>query len=175
MTKALVVPFIIAVTLTLVNCAHTKDQPTLPVQQGLEDISLEEIGDSLDLDLKDLGFAEKMFNSCSLDREIRGDGPCGTRYFSVVHFRVQCRDTTGTTESTVTSLQLRALSKRQLEWVVGPNRGVTMTDGDGYGKARVLSKASIKDKRFVLKANKTALGLTTEEVSRIVVPSNWCG
>lgn len=156
------------------RCAITGDKsPETVTQVGYEELSLEELQQSLGVDIEDLGFVEKAFNSCSLPRPLRDDGQCGRRYFSMVHFRVLCRDSVGTTENTVTSLDLRALSKN-LEWVIGPNRGTTFTDSDGYGKVRVISKRPIRNQRFVLKSGKTALGLETEGVSRIVVPSNWC-
>lgn len=165
---------ITCLSLLATGCALTQDQDSESItQQGYEELSLEELQDSLDLDIEDLGFVEKLFNSCALPKPLREDGQCGQRYFSIVHFRVQCRNTVGTTENTVTALDLRALNKN-LEWVVGPNRGTTFTDSDGYGKAKIISKRSIRKKRFVLKSGKTALGLTTEDVSRIVVPSNWC-
>lgn len=157
----------------LMHCSLPQKEAVV-TQQGYEELSMEELQQSLGVDLDDLGFVQKTFNSCSLEKPLRGDTACGTRYFSVVHFRVQCRSSTGTTESTVTSLDLRALDHKELEWVVGPNRGKTTTDSDGYGKALVISNKSIAKKRFVLKAGKTALGLTAEDVSRIVVPSNWC-
>lgn len=165
---------VIFISFLVSRCAITQDHTSESVTQaGYEELSLEDLQDSLDLDIEDLGFVEKAFNSCSLPRPLRDDGQCGQRYFSIVHFRVQCRSTVGTTENTVTSLDLRALSK-ELEWVVGPNRGRTFTDSDGYGKARIISNRSIGNKRFVLKSGKVALGVTTKDVSRIVVPSNWC-
>lgn len=156
------------------RCATTRTPSPEPVTQvGYEALSLEEVQESLGVDLEDLGFVERTFNSCSLPRPLQDDQQCGQRYFTLVHFRVLCRDSIGTTEETVTALDMRALSKN-LEWVVGPHRGTTRTDADGYGKVRVISKEPLRTKRFVLKSGKTALGLETQEVSRIVVPNNWC-
>lgn len=155
-----------------IGCSLTPTSES-PTQRGYEELSLEELQQSLGVELQDLGFVSKTFNSCSLPKPLREDKSCGNRHFSMIHFRVQCRNSEGTTENSVTALDLKALHK-ELEWVVGPYRGVTFTDSDGYGQVRVISTKPIHHQRFVLKSGKIALGLTAEEVSRIVVPSNWC-
>ncbi len=164
----------LAFTLLLQACATTSTV-TAPesTQLGYEEVSLEEVEQNLGLNDQDLGFYSRAFNSCSLPNSARGDDKCGDRHFSVIHFRILCRDTTGTTENTVTSLDLRALTKN-LEWIVGPHRGRIQPDADGYGKVRVISTKPIGKNRFVLKSGKAALGLTSEDVSRIVVPDDWC-
>lgn len=136
-------------------------------------VSAEEVRQALDMEINGLGFSEKSFNSCSLPKELQTSSSCETKYFSIVHFQVLCRNTTGTTEETVTSSHLRPLSGN-LEWVVGALRGKTTTNKDGFGTALILSKTSMSKRRFILKLHQKALGLTAEDVSKIVVPDNWC-
>lgn len=142
-------------------------------QEGIEGISLEELQDSLGMEMGDLGSMERTFNSCSLPKPLRENQPCGTRHFTLVHFRVQCRNSIGTTQTAVTELDLKALRKN-LEWIIGDYRGYSRTDSDGYGIIRVVSTKSLMKKRFVLKQGKTALGVQTAEVTRLIVPENWC-
>jgi len=156
----------------LSGCTTTQKE-TMSTQQGLGDLSLEELQSSLGIETGDLGPVEKIFNSCSLPKPLRGDGQCGSRFFTLVHFRVQCRNSMGTTQNAVTSLDLEPF-QRNLEWVVGPYRGIAQTNSDGYGQVRIVSSRSVLRERFVLKNEKMALGVTTRDVSRIIVPQNWC-
>jgi hypothetical protein len=166
---------LVSISLLTLHCSTvSKKEEEKITQKGYESLSMEELQQSLGLELEDLGMAEKTFNSCSLPKPLREDQACGNRTFTLIHFRVQCRSTVGTTEQAVGALDLKAMHKDDLEWVIGPQRGFTFTDSDGYGYARIISKGSLKKKRFVLKRNKIALGLTAEDVSRIIVPANWC-
>lgn len=148
-----------------------EDKPTAP--DMIKAISLEEVRQALDMEENAMGFTEKSFNSCALPKELRAEPACKTQHFAVIRFQVLCRDTEGTTELTVTQNNLRPKSA-DLEWVVGAFRGRTKTDSNGFGTALVLSDRSVSKRRFVIKFHQKALGLTAEEVSKIVVPDNWC-
>src|SRR5438445_814161 len=72
----------------------------LPVPESptLQQMSVTELQTQLGLNrsAQDLGFDERGFDGCRIG--VKGEvGSCSQRYLSVVHFRLVCRDTVGTT------------------------------------------------------------------------------
>lgn len=117
-----------------------------------------------------LGFEEKAFNDCDLGLR---NTHCRTQYFTVVHFRLQCRDSTGTVQS-VSNIELRPVISRNVRWRIHQSTGLTTTDNRGYGQIRFVSPTSQRPYRMSLQVNENALGVRVAEVTRVVVPRDWC-
>ncbi|HMN67133.1 MAG TPA: hypothetical protein PKC28_01210 [Bdellovibrionales bacterium] len=118
----------------------------------------------------DLGFAEKRFNSCQY-----GDttDACGTRHFTVIHFQLLCRDSEGTVQNA--PVHLTPLKSENVLWKIGGLTGPTRTDLEGYGQFTVLSDKSVRGQRLMLRIGKQFMGFTASEVTKVVLPRNFCG
>ena len=167
--------FVALLGLGLVGCASTV--PTVPREvsgkraAGLTDLNQLQIELGMDRRANDLGFSEKNFDSCSL-RTRSEDGECGARHFSVVYFRLQCRDTEETTSAVATNF--RPVVSDRVQWKLGTLIGFTRTDSAGYGQIKVMRPESARGQRLVLIVGKQFLGLDVSEVSQIIVPNYWC-
>lgn len=123
-------------------------------------------------DSENLGYHEKGFNTCEIGYGFSPTQDCKKAYLAVVHFRLQCRDSEGTV-STAAHI-LTPISSAQLKWSIGAIKGITSTDREGFGQiVTVLPKPS-KRERFRMTSNSKYLVLRAGEVSRFVVPSDWC-
>jgi hypothetical protein len=147
---------------------------TLPPQTSVREMSVHELQAQLGLNRSadDLGFAHSNFDGCRMGVKDEGRN-CGTRFFSVVHFRLVCRDTTGTTTRVPSSLT--PLARNGIEWRLGGVKGHVNTDSQGYGQVQLVSSRPVKSERFMLIIGTKILGLEAGEVSQIVLPGNWCG
>jgi hypothetical protein len=168
------------VSMFLLNCAsQPKDvEGPGPIYDPYGDapksreLDLNQVRQRLDLDrsIEDLGFTEKRFDSCQFDN---APADCGQRQFVLVHFRLQCRDSVGTVNS-VSQIELMPVVSRKIKWRVGYFNGTTQTDEDGYGQVQFVAPGSSKNQRFSLQIKENSLGVTAAEVSRIIVPRDWC-
>lgn len=136
-------------------------------------ISLDRLRSDLRMNrsIEDLGYQEKSFDTC--DYGIDQSPNCRTQRLVVIHFRLQCRDSVGTVES-VSNFELIPVRSNHVRWKVGYFAGSTSTNSEGYGRVEFLSPGSSKSQRFIVKVNDNNLGVTASEVSRIIVPRDWC-
>ncbi len=118
----------------------------------------------------DLGFAEKLFNPCTYG--IPGEG-CEQRVMNVVHFQLMCRDSEGTVS--VVPVGLKPIVSPRITWSVGAQSGLTKTDHNGYGQFSFISGNRVSEKRLILRKGPHYVGLTVSEITKIVLPKNWCG
>lgn len=118
---------------------------------------------------QDLGFAEKLFNACNYG--IPGAG-C-ERMLNVVHFQLMCRDSEGTVSNV--PLSLRPIVAPYITWSVAGQSGSTRTDRNGFGQFAFISGRTVKEKRLVLRKGRQYVGLTVSEITKLVLPKNWCG
>ncbi len=114
----------------------------------------------------DLGYAEKQFNDCAQT------GTCRSQYFSVVHFQLLCRDSEGTVSNV--PLHLKPLTSNRVSWKLGNLTGLTGTDTQGFGQFSVVSDQSTRGQRLILRIGKQLMGFTVSEVSKVVLPQNFC-
>lgn len=147
----------------------------LPMSQepSLHDISVAELQTHLGLTRspQSLGFEEKGFDGCRLG--VKGEsGGCGQRFLSVVHVRLVCRDTVGTTSRVPASL--RPLVSSPMEWRLGGMHGNVRTDNQGFVQIHVVSSRPTKAERLIMIIGSKTLGIEAGEVSQIVLPGNWC-
>jgi len=92
---------------------------------------------------------------------------------NVVHFQLMCRDSEGTVSSVPVSL--RPIVSPYITWSVGSQSGVTKTDRSGYGQFTFISGNTVKDRRLILRKGAHYVGLTVSEITKVVLPKNWCG
>lgn len=118
----------------------------------------------------DLGFVEKTFNPCSFG--LSATGGCQQQYFSVVHFQLLCRDSEGSVSSAPVDLQ--PIVAPSVSWKVAGQSGDTATDSQGYGQFSVLTKRTARGQRLILRIGPQFVSFTVSEISKIVLPKNFC-
>lgn len=118
----------------------------------------------------DLGFKEKAFNPCSFG--LSGSANCKQQYFSVVHFQLLCRDSEGSVS--VMPVGLQPIVASDVKWKVAGISGGTQTDGQGYGQFTVLTSRSARGQRLILRIGPQFVAFDVSEVSKIVLPKNFC-
>ena len=143
-------------------------QPSESLEQSLREL---EATLGLTRSSDQLGLEEKSFDSCKHGSMLFS--PCGPQHLSVLHLRIQCRDSEGTVTH-VSSLNLEPLGRRNLKWKVGLREGITTTDNQGFAQIRLITPGSSKNQKLILISGKQALGLKAGEASRIIVPQDWC-
>jgi hypothetical protein len=118
----------------------------------------------------DLGFDEKSFNPCQYGLH-RGN-ECRRQYLTVVHFQLLCRDTEGTV--TEVPVDLQPIVANRVEWKLAGVSGMTRTNSEGYGAFSVVRPHSTRGKRLILQIGPQFVGFTVSEVTKIVLPKNFC-
>ncbi len=177
---------LLSLVLTVVACSSAQKvepapvPPQQPVPVSSSDkskIDIQGLKRSLGLDRSrgDLGYEEKRFNTCSAGFGYPREN-CKDQIFVSINFRLQCRDTEGTTSEIVTSAQLNPISNKQVRWQIGKAQALTATDGEGYGQIDgVLAQTPApKTQRLRLAVGSQFVYVRAGEVTRIVTPSNWC-
>ncbi len=118
----------------------------------------------------ELGFTEKRFNSC--ESGFKTPGNCRPQIFSVVHFRLLCRDSEGTVQDV--PVELTPLTSDKVTWKIGAYAGNTQTDSQGFGQFLVLSERTVRGQRLMLRIGRQFMGFTVSEVSKVILPKNFC-
>jgi len=118
----------------------------------------------------DLGFVEKAFNPCSFG--LAGSASCKQQYFSVVHFQLLCRDTEGSVSAM--PISPKPIVANDVKWKVAGISGGTHTDGQGYGQFTVRTSRSARGQRLILRIGPQFVAFDVSEVSKIVLPKNFC-
>lgn len=116
----------------------------------------------------DLGFQEKSFNTCEMG--LRGD--CGRKYLAVVNFQLMCRETEGTVSTF--PLELHPITAPVVRWSMGPVQGETQTDVNGFGQISVIADRPLSNTRLLLKKGTLFVAIQAGEITRVVLPKNWC-
>lgn len=121
-----------------------------------------------------LGLKEKRFNTCTAGYGYSSSQDCRQNYFTVVNFRLLCRDSEGTVSVTINPEDLRPLSGRNISWAMNGNTGSFRLDNQGYGQIKTTSESSLQTERLKITADNDFLYMRAGQVNRIVTPSNWC-
>ena len=116
----------------------------------------------------DLGFAERSFNPCVYGLSTS----CESQYLSVVHFQLVCRDSEGTVSAV--PISLTPIVHPNILWSVAGQSGGTATDRNGYGHFSVVTPSPLRGNRLILRKGTHYVGVEVNEVSKIVLPKNWC-
>lgn len=164
---------LIFASLFLTQCA-TPSKPTYePTPSGPKGLEVREVLQKLNMDrsIEELGYEERRFDTCDLGYDRAGQ--CQRKHAVQIHFRLQCRDSVGTVES-VSNIELIPVTSHHIRWRVGYYTGSTGTNSEGYGQIAFISPGSSRDQRLSLTVRENSLGVTASEVSRVIVPRDWC-
>ena len=124
----------------------------------------------MDRSLYDLGFAEARFNPCQYG--LKNGAGCAPQYMTVVHFQLLCRDTEGTVSNV--PVHIIPLTSETVRWSLGGISGHTRTNSEGYSQLTMVTGGSTRGKQLVLRIGKQFLGFTASDLSKVVLPKNFC-
>ncbi len=127
----------------------------------------------LERPIDNLGYAEKSFHTCDVGYGYSSSHDCQTQYFIIIQFRLQCRSTEETVNA-VSKDDLYAINSNRVKWSLGRIQGVTQTDTEGYGQIQLIAPASLRQQKLRLTISPDFLVMTAEEITRVVVPHDWC-
>jgi hypothetical protein len=176
--------FLLVILLTA--CAHKQTAPNPKAPE--EDVTLEDsatapeenidipgLQRSLKMDhaVESLGFKEKMFSTCAVGYGYSSSHRCRNLQFTVLNFRLQCRDSEGTV-SLVTNEELTPVAAQPVRWAVGSIKGQINTDGEGYGQVVLIAPKSQRSARVRLSTANDFLLMRADQIKRVVVPQFWC-
>ncbi len=161
-----------------VQQAPTTAPATVPAVSGNAiKIDVEGLKRSLGLDRSrgDLGYQEKRFNTCNAGFGYSKQN-CREQVFISINFRLQCRDSVGTTSEIVTSAQMQPIANKQVQWQIGKAQSAIQTDDDGFAQINgVLNQTPApRAQRLRLAVGSQFVYVRAGEITRIVTPSNWC-
>ncbi|MFZ3229330.1 MAG: hypothetical protein WA160_03920 [Pseudobdellovibrio sp.] len=127
----------------------------------------------LDKGPSELGYAEKIFNTCEVGFGY-SNTDCQKKYFVVLHFKLTCRDSEGTISNILTDDDLKPIAGERVNWFLKNANGSVQTDSGGYGQVVMVSAESQKNQRLRLAVATDFLFLKAGEVGRLIAPKSWC-
>lgn len=174
---------LIALVIFSAGCASAPKEKVAPApavesaaSQNQDRVDLEGLARSLNLTrpVEVLGYQETGFNSCSVGYGFSYSKDCRRLTLSVIHVRLQCRDSEGTISSALSASDLRAISGQGVRWTLAGVDGVAQSDGDGYAEIRAVFPKSPRAQRLRLAVGLQFLYVRANEVTRVVTPRPWC-
>lgn len=150
--------------------------PSKPAEDEAENVDWFALQASLGLsrEPEQLGFAEKTYDTCQVGYGYSRSNRCRKQTFTVIHFRLMCRDSEGTISQVLNEEDLQSIADRQIVWNLKGTHGVVRTDGRGYGQIRVAVAKSHRGERLRLATGPEFLYMRAGEITRVVTPKPWC-
>jgi hypothetical protein len=159
----------------VLGCASPRgpveDVARAPAKQNPVDLIQLQTALGMERPVHSLGFSEKEFDSCRT-RVKDGTTRCGTRYFSVLNFKLSCRDSEGTVDTVVRDT--KPLVSDKVEFQLAGSRGTLQTDRDGYAQLKLVTLIPVRTQRLVITVGKQFLGKEISEVEQLILPNYWC-
>lgn len=147
--------------------------PSKPVSRVIDYPSVQRLL-KLDRQLTDLGFSEKIFDTCQVGFGYSADSECQKKYLTVIHFKLVCRQSEGTISTVLTDDDLKAISGVNVKWYLKNINGSTLTDSDGYGQIITTTSDSQRNQRLRLAVGADFLMTKASEAKRLIAPQSWC-
>jgi hypothetical protein len=148
-------------------------EPALPEEwQRRVDVDALQRALGLSSHQEDLGIREKAFNTCEVGYGYSSTHHCRTQYLTVLHFRLECRDSEGTISET--DYSVRPIHTQRLRWNLGPAEATIATNSEGYGRIRWIFPASQRHQRVRITVDGQFLTMRANDLKRVVVPGSWC-
>ena len=155
------------------NNMHTSAVSPKSVERVIDYPSVQRLL-KLDRSFTELGFSEKIFDTCQVGFGYAADSDCQKKYFAVVHFKLVCRDSEGTISTVLKDEDLKAISGENVNWYLKNANGSTMTDSEGYGQIITTTNESQKNQRLRLAVGADFLMTKASEAKRLIAPLSWC-
>ena len=151
----------------------SKGTVTLEETEDIDLVGLQRVV-GISRDRNDLGLVEKTFNTCEVGSGYSKVKNCRQKIFGLIHFRLQCRDSEGTTSEVVTADNLTAMSNHDLTWSTQKSKGELTTDAQGYAQIRYAVDVTQKGQRVRMGTKTDFLYLKANEMKQLIVPRYWC-
>lgn len=128
----------------------------------------------LDRGFDQLGYIEKVFETCQVGYGYPNNTDCQRKYFIVLNFKLVCRDSEGTISTVLTDSDLKAIAGETVTWSLKSSNGKLVTDQEGYGQIITTAFDSQKNQRLRLTVGSDFLFTKAGEVGRLIAPKSWC-
>ncbi len=122
----------------------------------------------------ELGYQEKVFDTCSAGYGYSASNNCRREIFVAINFQILCRDSDGTVSVAVSREDMKPLSGRSLKWTLRGSSGTMRLDGEGFGQIRTTYSRSPRSERLKFAVDNDFVYVRAGEVKRLVTPKNWC-
>ncbi len=129
---------------------------------------------NLDRGIAQLGYGERVFNTCKVGFGYSATDNCSNKYFVVIHFKLMCRNSEGTISNRVLEDELIPVANQNLRWIIKNTTGELRTDSEGYGQVNMVASQSQRTERFRVSSSNDFLLMRAGDIQRLIVPSNWC-
>ena len=151
-----------------IDSAPQSDQAS-PAQERIDLIGLKR---SLGLEGEQLGYAERLFNTCDVGYGYASAQNCRARALVVIRVQLQCRESNGSENST--NYQTEPLGATDLIWTLAGQKGGARTDGDGRVEIAMIAASSPREQRLRIVRSNDFFAVTAEDARRVVAPNAWC-
>ncbi len=121
-----------------------------------------------------LGMQSADFNSCKAGYGFSRNEPCYDLTMSVIRFKLQCRDSEGTTDIVQTEYNVQPISNTKLNWELSGSKKSLRTDSEGYGKIQIVTEGNPSTERLRLSNGRDFVYVRAKDIKRIVTPAPWC-
>lgn len=172
------------VTLALAACASAPKEPETPApapstagtEAQDERVDMDALVNAMGLEApaQELGYKEKSFDTCSAGYGFSSSHNCRRLTLSVIHVRLQCRDSEGTISTALGASDLVSIANQGVHWTLQHQDGTAMTDGEGYATVRGLFRKSPKNDWLRLAVGIQFLNTRANQITRVVTPRPWC-
>ena len=166
------------------GCASVPEKVNLPgppvavKPSEKPEVRIDYIGLQNDLGLEygidQLGYHEKIFDSCRAGRGFSHSDDCHREYFVLLHFQLLCRPNESNGYTELTEADTQAISNRQIDWLLQNKKGQVVTDSSGYGQIRMTYPVSPRERHIKLNSGRKFLHMEAGELTKIVTPPDWC-
>lgn len=173
-----------ALVCLLVGCSSSPKKvpsPTIPVTVTEEPAASAKIDYvalqtflGLDRGSENLGYTERVFNTCEAGYGYSRNQDGHKEVFVVLHFRLLCRDTEGTVSTILTDADVNPIAGKTVKWNLKGMTGAVVTDGLGYGQIRTVSRISQRRERLRLSVGPEFLYMRANEITKVITPRPWC-
>lgn len=122
-----------------------------------------------------LGLQSANFNSCEVGSYgLSRNEPCYDLTMSVIRFKLQCRDSEGTTDIVQTEYNVQPIANTKINWELSDTKKSLRTDSEGYGKIQIVTEGNPSSKRLRLSNGNDFVYVRAKDIKRIVTPAPWC-
>ncbi|WP_413289164.1 hypothetical protein [Bdellovibrio sp. HCB337] len=128
----------------------------------------------MEIPTNNLGYKEKVFNTCEAGYGYSSTHNCHREYMVVINIQLQCRDSVGQVSEGVNNADLSPIASKTVKWNLKGTQGTSQTDFDGFAQIMTVSNMSQKQQRLKLAVGNEFLYMRANEITRVVTPRNWC-
>lgn len=126
------------------------------------------------LNTSQLGYYEKLFQTCQVGYGFSSTSNCQWLYYVVIHFKLSCRHSEGTISTPLEQSDIHALNGRLVQWSLANSQGEVRLNRGGAGRLIGVFKKSPRFSRLKLGVANDNLYTRAGEIKSVITPYSWC-